>query len=258
MPKLEANLQFMFNEYDLLDRYDAAAHAGFKGVEIQAPYSDPIDAILERLERNDLKHIIINLPVSDPETGSNNLPLKPDKTDLFKERVELGVRYASALGCIGVNTGVGQLPEGSDPEIAYETYIGNLRYAADELHKVGVKALIEPINTRDQPGFLIHTSDQGMKAIADADHPNVYLQYDFYHMQIMEGDLIETVRRLLPSIAHIQFADTPGRNEPGTGEINYPFLFEMLDELGYQGWAGAEYYPSKRTEDTLEWAHPYL
>ena len=258
MPKLEANLQFMFNEYDLLDRYDAAARAGFKGVEIQAPYSTPIDAILERLERNDLKHVIINLPVSDPESGSNNLPLNPDKTDLYKERVELGVRYASALGCIGVNTGVGPLPEGLDPEIAYETYIGNLRYAADELQKVGVKALIEPINTRDQPGFLIHTSDQGMKAIADADHSNVYLQYDFYHMQIMEGDLIETFRRLLPSIAHVQFADTPGRNEPGTGEINYSFLFEMMDEVGYEGWAGAEYHPSKRTEDTLDWAQPYL
>ena len=258
MPKLEANLQFMFNEYDLLDRYDAAARAGFAGVEIQAPYSAPVDAIQERLERNKLKHVIINLPVSDPDTGSNNLPLLPHKTDLFKERVELGASYAAALGCLGVNTGVGQLPPGADPEVAYETYISNLRYAAEELAKSGVKALVEPINTVDQPGFLIHTSEQGIKAIRDAGHPNVFLQYDFYHMQIMEGNLIETVQRLLPHIAHIQFADTPGRHEPGTGEINYQYLFQKLDDIGYDGWAGAEYYPSKRTEDTLVWAEPYL
>ena len=253
MPKINANIQFMFNEYELLDRYDAAARAGFKGVEIQAPYSVPTDAIQERLERNNLKHVIINLPVTDPETGLGNLPLQPDKVGIYQERVALGVEYAAALGCVGVNTGIGPLPEGADPEIAYRTYIDNLRYAADELAKVGVHALIEPINTQDQPGFLISTSAQGMQAIADADHPNVFLQYDFYHMQIMEGRLVETFAELLPSIKHVQFADTPGRNEPGTGEIHYPFIFQKLDELGYTGWAGAEYNPSGRTEDSLDW-----
>ncbi len=253
MPKINANIQFMFNEYELLDRYDAAARAGFKGVEIQAPYSEPTEAIQERLERNDLKHVIINLPVTDPETGLGNLPLQPDKVGIYQERVALGVEYASALGCVGVNTGIGPLPEGADAETAYRTYIDNLRYAADELAKVGVHALIEPINTQDQPGFLISTSSQGMQAIADANHPNVFLQYDFYHMQIMEGRLVETFAELLPSIKHVQFADTPGRNEPGTGEIHYPFIFEKLDELGYTGWAGAEYNPSGRTEDSLDW-----
>ncbi len=253
MPKINANIQFMFNEYELLDRYDAAANAGFKGVEVQAPYSEPIDAILERLARNNLKHVIINLPVADPDTGQNNLPLQPDKVGLYQERVALGVEYASALGCIGVNTGVGPLPPDLDADVAYRTYIDNLRYAAAELQKVGVMALIEPINTRDQPGFLIHNSTQGMQAITDAAHENVFLQYDFYHMQIMEGDLIETFARLLPKIKHVQFADTPGRNEPGTGEINYPFIFHKLDELGYEGWAGAEYYPSASTEESLSW-----
>ena len=243
----------MFNEYELLDRYDAAARAGFQGVEIQAPYSETIEAIQERLERNGLKHVIINLPVADPETGQNNLPLLPDKVGIYQERVALGVEYAAGLGCIGVNTGIGPLSEGTDPEIAYKTYIDNLRYAAAELEKVGVMAFVEPINTKDQPGFLLHTSSQGMKAIDDADHPNAFLQYDFYHMQIMEGDLVETFARLLPRIGHVQFADTPGRNEPGTGEINYPFIFRKLDELGYQGWSGAEYYPSGRTEDSLDW-----
>ena len=253
MPKINANIQFMFNEYELLDRYDAAARAGFKGVEIQAPYSESIDAIQERLERNNLKHVIINLPVADPDTGANNLPLLPDKIGVYQERVALGVKYAAGLDCIGVNTGIGPLPEGADPEIAYRTYIDNLRYAADELGKVGVMALVEPINTQDQPGFLISTSAQGIKAIDDANHPNVFLQYDFYHMQIMEGRLTETFAELLPRIGHVQFADTPGRNEPGTGEINYPFIFEKLDQLGYQGWAGAEYNPSTKTEDTLGW-----
>ncbi len=253
MPKINANIQFMFNEYELLDRYDAAARAGFKGVEIQAPYSEPTEAIQERLERNNLKHVIINLPVTDPETGLGNLPLQPDKVGIYQERVALGVEYAAALGCIGVNTGIGPRPEGTDPEIAYRTYIDNLRYAADELAKVGVHALIEPINTQDQPGFLISTSAQGMQAIADANHPNVFLQYDFYHMQIMEGRLVETFAELLPSIKHVQFADNPGRNEPGTGEIHYPFIFQKLDELGYTGWAGAEYNPSGRTEDSLDW-----
>ena len=253
MPKINANIQFMFNEYELLDRYDAAARAGFKGVEIQAPYSVPIDAIGERLERHDLKHVIINLPVADPETGANNLPLQPEKSGLYQESVALGVDYAASLGCIGVNTGIGPVPEGMDEEVAYRTYIDNLRYAADELGKVGVKALVEPINTQDQPGFLISTSAQGIRAIDDADHPNILLQYDFYHMQIMEGRLIETFAELLPRIGHVQFADTPGRNEPGTGEINYDFIFRKMDELGYTGWAGAEYNPSTRTEDTLHW-----
>ena len=243
----------MFNEYELLDRYDAAARAGFQGVEIQAPYSEPIEAIQERLERNGLKHVIINLPVADPETGLNNLPLLPDKVGIYQERVALGVEYAAGLGCIGVNTGIGPIPEGADHGIAYKTYVDNLRYAATELEKVGVLALVEPINTKDQPGFLIHNSSQGMKVITDANHPNVFLQYDFYHMQIMEGDLVDTFAELLPNIGHVQFADTPGRNEPGTGEINYPFIFRKLDELGYEGWAGAEYNPSGRTEDSLDW-----
>ncbi len=258
MPKLNANLQFMFNEYELLERYDAAARAGFKGVEIQSPYSMPIDALQERLERNALEHVIINLPIADPHTGMNNLPLLPNKTDLYRERVAMGVRYAAALGCTGVNTGIGPLPIGIDPETAYETYIYNLRYAATELQKVHIKALVEPINTRDQAGFFIHTSQQAVKAIQDAEHANVYLQYDFYHMQIMEGDLAATVKRLLPMIGHIQFADTPGRHQPGSGEINYPYLFRMLDDIGYAGWTGAEYYPSGNTEDSLGWAQAYL
>ena len=253
MLRINANIQFMFNEYELLDRYDAAARAGFKGIEVQAPYSESVADIKSRLDAHGLEHVIINMPVADPDTGLNNLPLLASKRDLYRERVGLGVRYASGLGCVGVNTGTGQLPEGMEASEAYDTFIENLRYTADALASEGVKAFVEPLNTRDNPGQLISTSADGMRAIKDVAHPNVELQYDFYHMQIMEGDLIETFNLLLPSIGHVQFADNPGRHEPGTGEINYDAVFAAVDASGYDGWVGAEYHPSVRTEDTLEW-----
>lgn len=258
MPRLEANLQFMFNEVEVLDRYDAASKAGFKGVELQSPYPIPVEQIVERLEKNDLRHIIINMPMSDPDTGQGNVPLRPDRKDLYKERVAQGVEYAKGLGCIGVNLGVGPLPEGISPEEARATLIDNLRYAATELESVGVKGLIEAINTRDQPGFFIHTTAQTRKLIEDAGHSNLFIQYDFYHMQIMEGNLAPTVKENLDLIAHIQLADTPGRHEPGTGEINYEFLLPYLDEIGYGGWVGCEYAPSNGTERSLGWARRWL
>lgn len=257
MPRLEANLQFMFNEHELLDRYDAAAKAGFKGVELQSPYSVPAEQIVERLERNKLKHVIINMPVSDPDTGKGNIPIRPDRKDLYKERVAQGVEYASALGCIGVNVGVGPIDD-IEEAAARETLIENLRHVATELDKIGVKALIEAINTRDQPGFYIHTTAQTRQIIEEAGHPNLFIQYDFYHMQIMEGDLAPTVKENLDLIAHMQLADTPGRNEPGTGEINYNYLLPYLDEIGYEGWVGCEYRPLKNTDSGLSWAKKWL
>ena len=258
MPRLEANLQFMFNELDVLDRYDAAAKAGFKGVELQSPYSIPAEQIVERLERNGLRHIIINMPMSDPDTGLNNVPLRPNRTDLYRERVASGVEYAKALGCIGVNVGVGPLPDGVSEDEARATLVANLKHVSAELENVGVKALVEAINTRDQPGFLIHTTAQARDLIAEVGHPNLSIQYDFYHMQIMEGDLAPTVRDNLDQITHIQLADTPGRHEPGTGEINFNFLLPHLDEIGYRGWVGCEYTPLKGTLDGLGWADRWL
>lgn len=258
MPRLEANLQFMFNELAVLDRYDAAAQAGFKGVELQSPYSIPAEQIVDRLERNGLRHIIINMPMSDPDTGKGNIPLRPDRTDLYKERVAQGVEYAKALGCLGVNVGVGPLPEDLSPEEARATLVSNLRYVASELDNVGVKGLIEAINTRDQPGFFIHTTEQTRKLIEETGHSNLFIQYDFYHMQIMEGDLAPTVKENLDLIAHMQLADTPGRHEPGTGEINYNFLLPYLDEIGYNGWVGCEYHPANDTVGGLQWANQWL
>ena len=257
MPKLEANLQWMFNEHDLIDRYDAAARAGFKGVELQAPYSLEIDQIVERLERNSLKHVIINSPVADPDSNVNNIALRADRKDLYAERTALAAKYASGLGCIGVNIGCGPIGD-VDPDEAHETFIYNIRHAAEELGKVGVIALVEPINTRDQPGFFVNTSKGGLAAIAEANHPNLALLYDFYHMQIMEGELSLTVKENLSYIKHIQIADNPGRHEPGTGEINYNHILPYLDEIGYDGWVGCEYGPSGNTEHTLGWASAWL
>jgi hydroxypyruvate isomerase len=257
MPKLEANLQFMFNEYDLIDRYDAAARAGFKGVELQAPYSLPIPQIVERLERNNLKHVIINSPSADPDTGRLNISLRADRVDLYKERTAQAAEYAAGLGCIGVNIGCGEIDD-IDPDEARATLISNMRHAAEELGKVGVVALVEAINTRDRPGFFINTTKQALDAIAEVDHPNLAILYDFYHMQIMEGDLTLTVKENLSSIKHMQLADNPGRHEPGTGEINYDNLLQHLDEIGYEGWVGCEYNPSGNTEQTLGWASAWL
>jgi hydroxypyruvate isomerase len=258
MPKLEANLQWMFTEYEVLDRYDAAAAAGFKGVELQAPYSLPINAIVARLERNHLKHVIINLPNADPDSGEGNIGLNPARKDLFRERLQMAVDYAAGLGCIGVNTGVGSLPEGIDPDVAWRTLVGNLQLAADALGAVGVKALVEAINTFDRPGCLVHTTAQAKRLIEAVGHPNIGIQYDFYHMQMMEGNLARTIRDNLEQIWHMQLADTPGRHEPGTGEINYHYLLPYLDEIGYAGWVGCEYGPLQGTEAGLGWAAPYL
>jgi len=257
MPKFEANLQWMFNEYELLDRYDAAAQAGFKGVELQAPYSAPVEQIVERLERNSLKHVIINSPVADPDSGKNNIALRPDRRDLYMERTAQAVEYASALGCIGVNIGVGPLDD-LDPDEARTTLVANMRHAAEELGKVGVVALVEAINTRDQPGFFVNTTAQSLGVIAEANHPNLAVLYDFYHMQIMEGDLIPTMESNMDIIRHIQLADNPGRNEPGTGEINYPSIFSFLDKIGYDGWIGCEYKPLTTTKEGLDWIKSYL
>ena len=253
MPKFEANLQFMYNEYDLIDRYEQASKSGFEGVELQAPYSLEVDQIREKLDLYKLKHVIINLPVQDPDTNLANIALRPDRKDLFLERLELGINYASNLGCIGINTGVGTKPENFDDDEIYNVLVENQRIASEKLSEKNIKALIEPINTVDQPGFFINTSKQGIDLIEEINHENAYLLYDVYHMQIMEGDLIRTISSIIDKIGHVQIADNPGRNEPGTGEINYPKIFEVFDQIGYKGWVGCEYKPLINTLDSLSW-----
>ena len=258
MPNFEANIQFMYNEFELIDRYEQAAKSGFKGVELQSPYSLEIDQIKEKLNKFNLKHVIINLPVTDPDSNLGNLALRPDRKDLFLERLDLGISYASNLECIGINTGIGTKPDGFSNEEIYETLIENQKIASEKLFEKDIKALIEPINTVDQPGFFINTSQQGIDLLDEINHSNAFLLYDVYHMQIMEGDLVRKITKLIDKIGHIQIADNPGRNEPGTGEINYSRIFSLLDEIDYKGWVGCEYRPLVDTQSSLSWMRKNL
>jgi hydroxypyruvate isomerase len=257
MPRFSANLTMLFKEVEFLDRFERAARAGFNAVEYMFPYPFPADLIAERLEANKLHQVLFNLPAGDWAAGSRGVALVPEKRREFRDGVEQAVVYAKALHCSKVNALVGTVPE-IPPDLARETLVDNLRFAAERLARENIALLIEALNTRDLPGFYLTSTAQTLDLIREVAHPNLFFQYDVYHMQVMEGDLFETIRRNLPHIAHIQIADNPGRHEPGTGEINFPNLFSFLDRIGYEGFVGCEYLPTGRTEDGLEWIRPYL
>ena len=253
MVQFAANLSMLFNEIDFLDRFQAAAEAGFKGVEYLFPYDHPPEAVAERLECHGLEQVLFNTPAGDWGAGDRGLACLPDRVDEFREGVATAISYAQVLGCGQLHCMAGIAPGDADAGTLLETYAGNLAFAGAEMDKAGIRCLIEPINTRDIPGYYLSTSAQAEQIMSQVDSGNLYLQYDIYHMQIMEGDLAPTIERLLPRIAHMQLADTPGRHEPGTGEINYPFLFAHIDRIGYTGWIGCEYKPAGTTRDGLGW-----
>lgn len=257
MPKFNANLSMMFQEVDFLDRFEAAAKAGFKGVEYLFPYDFEVDQLVELLNKNNLKQVLHNLPAGDWGAGDRGLGVLPDRVGEFQESVGRAIEYAKSLGNTQVNMLSGIAPQGVDADVLNKTFIDNASFAASELAKNGIRLVIEPINTRDMPGFFLCGTQQGLDMISATGSDNIQLQYDIYHMQIMEGDLAPTIKKNLSSIGHIQLADTPGRHEPGTGEINYPFLFDFLDQIGYGGWIGCEYIPATKTEDSLGWFAPY-
>lgn len=253
MPKFSANLSMLFAEYDFLDRFAAAAKAGFKGVEYMSPYPYAKEEIASRLAANNLTQALFNLPAGNWEKGERGIACHPDRVNEFRDGVGLAIDYARALNCKTVNCLAGIPPAGIARDKAWSTLVDNLAFAASKLESAGVLLVVEPINAYDIPGFLLNRSADGIVAIDACGSANVKLQYDFYHMQRMEGELAATVEKLLPRIGHIQVADNPGRHEPGTGEINYPFLFQHLDRLGYKGWVGGEYRPKSKTEDGLGW-----
>jgi hydroxypyruvate isomerase len=253
MPRFSANLSMLFGEHDFLDRFDAAARAGFSGVEYVGPYDHPPETVVARLEKNGLSQVLFNLPPGDWGKGERGIAVLPDRIDEFRKGVDTAIAYAKALKCPQVNCLAGIAPEGFSHVELEDVLIHNLRYAADRLEDAGIKLLIEAINTRDIPGFFLTTSRQALDIIDRVGSKNLWFQYDIYHMQIMEGDLARTIEANLGRIAHIQLADNPGRHEPGTGEINYPFLFEHLDRIDYSGWVGAEYKPKAGTEAGLGW-----
>lgn len=258
MPKFAANLTMLFNEVGFLDRFAAAAKAGFKGVEYLFPYDFDKDELAERLRQHDLQQVLHNLPAGDWAAGERGIACLPDRVGEFQEGVGRAIEYAQALGCSQLNCLAGLAPPEADADALRETLVSNLRFAADALGSAGIRLLIEPINTRDIPGFYLTGTRQALEIIDATESDNIGLQYDIYHMQIMEGDLASTIERHLGRIGHMQLADTPGRHEPGTGEINYPFLFGFIDRLGYRGWIGCEYKPAAGTLDGLAWLKPYL
>ena len=258
MPKLAANLTMMFNEVDFMDRFAAAARAGFKGVEYLFPYDYDKMELKARLSQHGLTQVLHNLPAGNWGAGERGIGCHPDRRSEFEAGVDHAIDYASALGCRQVNCLAGVRPSGLDPVDARETFIRNLQFAAIRLKSAGIKLLIEPINTRDIPGFFLCNTQQAVDIVKAVGSDNLFVQYDIYHMQIMEGDLAPTIEKHLKSIAHMQLADTPGRHEPGTGEINYTFLLGHIDRIGYGGWIGCEYKPAGSTDAGLGWTRPYL
>jgi len=253
MTKLAANLTMLFNEVPFLERFEAAAQAGFKGVEFLFPYAYPAQQIAERLEKHHLELVLHNLPAGNWERGERGIACHPDRVEEFKEGVSKAIAYAKALRVRQLNCLVGVVPAGVSAELARKTVIANLRYAAEQLRAAGIRLLIEAINTFDIPGFFLSGTAQALELIAATGSDNIYVQYDIYHMQRMEGELANTIKANLAAIGHVQLADNPGRFEPGTGEINYRYLFAQLDALGYDGWIGCEYKPRAGTVDGLGW-----
>ena len=258
MLKFAANLSMLFNEVGFLDRFDAAAKAGFTGVEYVSPYEYPSEQLVEALERNHLTQVLHNLPVGDWDAGDRGIACQPDRAGEFQDSVGRAIEYASVLGCKQVNCLAGITPAGVDPDVLRETFVTNLKFAAQKLGEREISLLVEPINTRDIPGFYLTHSAQVRSIMDEGSFTNLWLQYDVYHMQIMEGNLTLTMSENQDVIKHIQIADNPGRNEPGTGEINYPFLFESIDRMGYEGWIGCEYRPLTTTIEGLHWSKMYL
>ncbi|UTV29678.1 hydroxypyruvate isomerase [Photobacterium atrarenae] len=257
MPKFAANLSMLFTEHDFLDRFEAAAKAGFDGVEYLFPYDYPAEEIKSRLADNQLQQVLFNLPAGDWAAGDRGIAVDPARVEAFRDGVPKAIEYAKALGCTQVNCLAGIVPDGVSEQQAHATLVDNLRFAAQALEAEGIRLVIEAINTRDIPGFFLNTTAQGKAIIAEVGSANLSLQYDIYHMQIMEGDLAVTLQENLGQIAHVQLADNPGRHEPGTGEINYPFVLSHLDLLGYTGWVGCEYKPKTTTLEGLNWLNQY-
>jgi hydroxypyruvate isomerase len=257
VPNFAANLSMMFQEVDFLARFEAASKAGFRGVEYLFPYDFAASDIVDRLKKHNLTQALFNLPPGDWAKGDRGLAAQPGREPEFRDGVGRAIDYAQATQCRTLHVMAGLLPAGRSREEAEAAYIPNLRFAAEAMAKHDITMVIEPINTRDIPGYFLNTTTQGIAILDKVDRPNARLQLDLYHCQIMEGDLAVRTRNLMPRVSHVQIAGTPGRHEPDVGEVNYPFLYDLLDELGYAGWVGCEYRPKAGTLAGLGWARRY-
>jgi hydroxypyruvate isomerase len=255
MPKLAANVSLLFPQFEFLDRFAAAARAGFRAVEYQLPYAWPQEEVARRARSASVEVVLHNLPAGDAAKGDRGIACLPQRVSEFREGVGRAIEYAKAAGCPRLNCLAGIAPAGAKQ---FDTLVENVRYAAAQLAAAGLALTLEPINTRTVPGFFLTNTRQALEVLEAAGAANAFLQYDIFHMQIMEGDLARTIERLLPRIGHLQLADVPGRHEPGTGEINFEFLLRHIDRIGYGGWIGCEYNPLGDTSEGLAWAKPYL
>ncbi|MEF2072734.1 hydroxypyruvate isomerase [Consotaella aegiceratis] len=257
MPKFAANLSMLYTEFAFIDRFAAAAGGGFPAVEYVSPYEQSAEDVAEALRANGLVQALFNLPAGDWAGGERGIGCLPDRVDEFRDGVGRAIAYGKALGCAKINCLAGITPKDSDPKKLEEVLVANLKFAAPRLAQAGIKLLLEPINLRDIPGFFVSHTDHAEAILEACGSDNLFIQYDIYHTQVMQGDLIPTFQRLQNRIAHIQLADNPGRHEPGTGEINYPFVFAELDRLGYDGFIGCEYKPAGTTTAGVGWMKPY-
>ena len=252
-----ANLSMMFNEKPFMDRFEAAARAGFKGVEFLFPYDYPAQEIRSRLDANGLEQVLFNAPPGNWDAGERGTASLPGRDAEFRDGVKRALEYADVLGNTLLHVMAG-IPGGEvAPVTAAARYAANLAWAAEQAHAAGVKLVIEPINHRDMPGFHLNTMAQGAAVIEAIGRDRIGLQFDLYHCQITEGDVTKRMAALMPVILHMQVADVPGRNEPGTGEIGWEFIFDRVRALGYGGWIGCEYRPAGETVAGLAWRERY-
>lgn len=257
MLKFSANLSMLFCERPLIERFAAARAAGFSAVEIQFPYELTIDAIRHELVRNELQLVLINVPAGDLMQGGDGLAGIPGREQAFRHAVMDALRYAEALQVPTVNVLAGREPAGVPLAHCVSTLASNLRHATETLHSIGITTVMEAINTVDMPRFILHSIAQMQAMLDTVNHPALKMQFDCYHMQRMQEDVKLSLQDNIQHIGHIQFADTPGRHEPGTGSMDYDEIFALIRDLPYHGWCGAEYRPSGKTENTLDWFHQW-
>ena len=253
MPNFAANLSWLFTELDFLDRFKAAKEAGFNAVECLSPYEHHRLDIAEKLKEHDLQQVLFNMALGDWDKGERGIAILPERREDFKESLAMAMAYADALGCKKIHCMAGIIPDECDLFELEATYVSNLRYAAEEAAMAGITLLIEPINSVDVPGYYLNYIEQASSVIEKVKADNLAIQFDAYHVQKTQGDIANTFKTYQHQIGHIQIADNPGRNEPGTGEINFDFLFQYFDALGYNGHISAEYKPKTTTDAGLDW-----
>jgi len=257
MPNFAANLSFMYSEHAFLDRFGAAAADGFRGVEFLFPYDFAADDIAARLRDHRLTQALFNLPPGNVDAGERGLAALPGREGEFRRALDLALSYAEVIGNKRLHAMAGILKPTDDRARFRDVYLGNLAVAAREAASLGITIVIEPINTRDVPGYFLNRQDDAHAIVAEVGAPNLKVQMDLYHCQIVEGDVAMKIRKYLHNVGHMQIAGVPERHEPDVGEVYYPYLFHLLDELGYSGWIGCEYRPRNATRDGLGWFTPY-